>query len=225
MEDDGRSGYFSTCNVAYRREVLDAVGGFDEAGFSYRRPGAQARRCINGEDTDLAWRAIEAGFRSAVADDALVEHDVFPSDYRAHLHSVPRLAGLVLLFKKHPQLRQHFGKSLVYRTEDVAAGAFFAGAAAFAVAGAQSASGGGAVTGLPDTRPAGAVFRCSVSAGTYGSSVSGRNRLASAEAVSRCPRACRRWLCRAGDALGVGSLSHAIALKLPARRSAGKIGK
>jgi GT2 family glycosyltransferase len=143
IEDDGRSGYFSTCNVAYRRTVLDAVGGFDEAGFSYRRPGARARRCINGEDTDLAWRAIEAGYRTAVADEALVEHEVFPSDYRAHLHSIPRLAGLVLLIKKHPQLRQHFGKGLVYRTEDVAAGAFFAG---------------GAALGVRRLRPAGAVL-------------------------------------------------------------------
>jgi GT2 family glycosyltransferase len=132
-EDDGQSGHFSTCNVAYRREVLDAVGGFDEAGFSYHRRGSRGRRCINGEDTDLAWRAIEAGFRPGYAEGAMVEHDVFPSDYRAHLHSVPRLAGLVLLFKKHPQLRRHFGKGLVYRTEDVAAGAFFAGVAALGV--------------------------------------------------------------------------------------------
>jgi GT2 family glycosyltransferase len=133
IDDDGQSGFFSTCNIGYRREVLDAVGGFDEAGFSYRRRGSRARRCINGEDTDLAWRAIEAGFRAGVAPDALVEHEVFPSDYRAHLHSVPRLAGLVLLIKKHPQLRQQFGKRLWYRTEDVAAGAFFAGAAALVV--------------------------------------------------------------------------------------------
>ncbi len=143
IEDDGTSGTFSTCNVAYRREVLAAVGGFDEAGFSYRRTATSARRCINGEDTDLAWRAIEAGFRPGVAPAALVEHEVFESNYRAHLRSVPRLAGLVLLFKKHPQLRRRFGKRLWYRTEDVAAGSFFAGAAALLV---------------PRLRPAGAVL-------------------------------------------------------------------
>lgn len=133
MEDDGSSGYFSTCNVAYRREVLEAVGGFDQVGFSYQRAGSRVRRCMNGEDTDLAWRAIGAGFRTGVAVTATVEHEVFPSDYRAHIQSVPRLAGLVLLIKKHPHLRQHFGKKLVYRTEDVAAGAFFAGGAALGV--------------------------------------------------------------------------------------------
>jgi glycosyltransferase involved in cell wall biosynthesis len=133
MDDDGQSGHFSTCNIAYRREVLVAVGGFDETGFSYRRRGSPARRCINGEDTDLAWRAIEAGFRAGVASSAVVDHEVFPSDYRAHLRSVPRLAGLVLLIKKHPHLRQHFGKRLWYRTEDVVAGAFFVGGTAMAV--------------------------------------------------------------------------------------------
>ncbi|MDQ6613557.1 MAG: glycosyltransferase family 2 protein [Actinomycetota bacterium] len=160
MEDDGQSGYFSTCNIAYRREVLDAVGGFDEAGFRYRGRGSRARRCINGEDTDMAWRAIEAGFRAAFADGALVEHEVFPSDYRAHLDSVPRLAGLVLLIKKHPQLRRHFGKGLVYRTEDVAAGAFFAG---------------GAALGVRRLRPAGAVLSL-VGLGWYLRIVRGRPR-------------------------------------------------
>lgn len=149
IDDDGQGGHFSTCNVAYRREVLDAVGGFDEVGFSYRRKGSGSRRCINGEDTDLAWRAIEAGYRTGFADGALVEHEVFESDYRAHFHSMGRLAGLVLLFKKHPQLRRQFGKGLVYRTEDVAAGAVFAGGAIVA---------GAAVLGVRRLYPAGAAL-------------------------------------------------------------------
>jgi GT2 family glycosyltransferase len=148
IQDDGASGFYSTCNVAYRRPVLEAVGGFDEAGFSYPRRGSPARRCINGEDTDLAWRAIEAGFRAGVAEGALVEHDVVESDYRAHLHSVPRLAGLVLLIKKHPHLRKRFGKRLWYRTEDVAAGAFFAGAAALVVPRVRLAGAGLSLFGL-----------------------------------------------------------------------------
>jgi GT2 family glycosyltransferase len=122
MEDDGRGGHFSTSNVAYRRRVLEAVGGFDAEGFSHRtRRAYGGPRCINGEDTDLAWRAIGAGYRSAIAPTAVVYHDVFPLAWRESLRNVPRLAGLVLLIKKHPHLRAQFGKELVYRTEDAAA--------------------------------------------------------------------------------------------------------
>jgi GT2 family glycosyltransferase len=122
MEDDGRGGHYSTSNVAYRRRVLEAVEGFDADGFSHRtRRPDRGPRCINGEDTDLAWRAIGAGYRSAVAPEAVVYHDVFPLAWRESVRNVPRLAGLVLLIKKHPHLRAHFGKELAYRTEDVAA--------------------------------------------------------------------------------------------------------
>jgi len=129
MEDDGHSGHYSTCNVAYRRAVLEAVGGFDEDGFRYARPGRGGSRSVNGEDTDLAWRAIEAGFRPAVATGAVVRHEVFPSSWRAYLRNVRRLEGLVLLIKKHPQLRAHFGVEWVYRTDDAAALAALAGLA------------------------------------------------------------------------------------------------
>ncbi len=133
MEDDGRGGHYSTSNVAYRRVALEAVGGFDDEGFvnpSHRR---SAPRCVNGEDTDLAWRAIGAGYRSTIAPGAVVYHDVFSLAWREHLRNVPRLAGLVLLIKKHPHLRAHFGKELVYRTEDAAALAVLAGTAGLAV--------------------------------------------------------------------------------------------
>ncbi len=132
MEDDGHSGHFSTCNVAYRRDVLEAVGGFDEDGFRYRRNAGRAPRCVNGEDTDLAWRAIEAGFRPGSASGAIVRHEVFPSSWPAYLRNVRRLEGLVLLIKKHPQLRAQFGVEWVYRTDDAAALAVLAGLAGLA---------------------------------------------------------------------------------------------
>ena len=60
------SGQFETSNVAYRRDVLERLDGFDERfeGDSY------------GEDVDLGWRALEGGARSTFADDAIVVHDV-----------------------------------------------------------------------------------------------------------------------------------------------------
>jgi hypothetical protein len=57
----------------------------------------------------------------------VVRHEVFPSSWRAYLRNVRRLEGLVLLVKKHPQLRDRFGIEWVYRTDDAAALAVLAG--------------------------------------------------------------------------------------------------
>lgn len=120
MEDDGLRGYYPTCNVAYRRSTLEAVGGFDEESFRHRRPH-RAERGTLGDDTDLAWRAIEAGHRAACAPEAIVYHEVFPSSWPRHMRNVPRLEGIVLLLKKHPRLRTHFGRRIIYRNEDALA--------------------------------------------------------------------------------------------------------
>jgi GT2 family glycosyltransferase len=97
-------GFYETCNIVYRRTVLENLGGFDE---SFRFP--------YGEDTDLAWRAREAGAQTAFAHDALVRHDVWPSDFRAHLRDMRRREGLVLAFRKHPQLRGYLGRGIFFR--------------------------------------------------------------------------------------------------------------
>lgn len=94
MDVPHEDGHYATCNVAYRREVLDRVDGFDEA---FRRP--------YGEDTDLAWRAIAAGATTAFVPEALVEHDVRPSSVGSHLADLGRRDGLVLAIAKHPGLR------------------------------------------------------------------------------------------------------------------------
>ena len=133
MEDDGASGHYSTCNVLYRRDALEAVDGFDDAGFRHRTRRRCVSRCVNGEDTDLAWRAIGAGFGATIAPDAVVHHEVFPLRWREYVRNIPRLEGLVLLMKKHPHLRARFGVEYVYRTEDAAALAVLAGLAGLAV--------------------------------------------------------------------------------------------
>jgi GT2 family glycosyltransferase len=128
MVDDGASGHFSTSNVGYRREVLEAVNGFDES-FEYRTTGLRRSsvRGINGEDTDLAWRAIELGFAPAFAPGAVVFHDVSPQSWRQHVRNMRRLEGIVLMYKKHPQLRAAFGRRVVFRPADVSALAVAAG--------------------------------------------------------------------------------------------------
>lgn len=63
-DNDARVHYhgYITSNIAYRRDVLAALGGFDES-----------LRCA--EDYDLAWRMLDAGHRIERAEDAIVLHD------------------------------------------------------------------------------------------------------------------------------------------------------
>jgi GT2 family glycosyltransferase len=112
-------GYYETCNIAYPRELLEQLDGFDE---SFRFPF--------GEDVDLAWRARERGYRPAFSLAARVRHRVWPSDYRAALRNVRRYEGLVHAFANHPQLRGHFGVRVFFRpTHSWALGTLAASAA------------------------------------------------------------------------------------------------
>jgi GT2 family glycosyltransferase len=104
IETTAETGFYETCNMAYRRAVLEALGGFDER---FRYP--------YGEDTDLAWRAKEAGCRSAFAPDAEVWHDVVPSSFLARLRDARRREGMVLAVARHPRLRETLDHPLFYR--------------------------------------------------------------------------------------------------------------
>ena len=61
---------FKTANMAYRREVLEEIGGFDERYFIHR------------EDTDIAWRAISSGFSISWAPECIVHHPDRPGMQR-----------------------------------------------------------------------------------------------------------------------------------------------
>jgi GT2 family glycosyltransferase len=100
-EEDGR---YQTCNIAYRRTILQHLSGFDEG---FRSP--------YGEDTDLAWRAKEMGARSVFEPTAVVHHEVYPSSYVAHLRDMGRRSGLVRAVSRHPGLREHLHSRLFYR--------------------------------------------------------------------------------------------------------------
>jgi glycosyltransferase involved in cell wall biosynthesis len=86
---------YETCNIFYPRALLESLAGFDE-GFGLS-PG--------GEDTDLAWRAIEAGSATVFASEAVVYHAVQPLGVRGMLRVAARWSAVVRLFADHPQLR------------------------------------------------------------------------------------------------------------------------
>lgn len=104
MEVTSEAGYYQTCNMGYRRSVLEALDGFDER---YRRPA--------GEDTDLAWRAREAGATSTFVPAALVYHDVRPSSFMVHLKDTRRWGWCVLTVRQHPGLRDLIWRRMFLR--------------------------------------------------------------------------------------------------------------
>ncbi|HVX18987.1 MAG TPA: glycosyltransferase [Acidimicrobiales bacterium] len=92
------SGTFQTCNMGYRRTWLEKVDGFDEA---FDQPA--------GEDTDLALRCLDQGASFAFCAEAVVEHDVRPSSFRAALKDTWRWRGVVGALARHPELHELIG--------------------------------------------------------------------------------------------------------------------
>jgi GT2 family glycosyltransferase len=103
-------GYYETCNMAYRRDVLERVGGFDEG---FRFPW--------GEDMDLAWRAKYDGASSTFVHDAVVRHEISSSDWCRYMRSLRRREGVVLAFQKHPELRWELNEGKFFQPQHVAA--------------------------------------------------------------------------------------------------------
>lgn len=95
-----RSGLFETCNLAYRRHHLEAVGGFDA---STAVVGHRSARPF-GEDTELGWRIEEAGGRYAFVPEAVVRHRWLPGTHRSWLVERRQLANFPALVRARPEL-------------------------------------------------------------------------------------------------------------------------
>ncbi|WP_320672480.1 glycosyltransferase family 2 protein [Patulibacter defluvii] len=85
---------FETANIAYPRALLERLDGFDES------------LVIAGEDTDLGWRAIEAGARVIWAGAALVHHGVIQQGPWGRLAKGWRWRYVPAVFRRHPGLRR-----------------------------------------------------------------------------------------------------------------------
>src|SRR5947209_20275937 len=62
MESDQVAEHIPGCNMAFRREALEAINGFDP---QYRKAG---------DDVDVCWRLVQAGYWITFAPGALVWH-------------------------------------------------------------------------------------------------------------------------------------------------------
>jgi glycosyltransferase involved in cell wall biosynthesis len=96
--------WYQTCNVAYPRELLEHLGGFDEA---YPSPSA--------EDTDLAWRATEAGAPVSFVQGALVHHAVNDLGPGGMLRVARRWGDAVWVFRRHPALRRNLFRGIFWK--------------------------------------------------------------------------------------------------------------
>ena len=94
-----------TCNIAYPRDVLERLGGFDEASFGV----------VAGEDTDLLMRALEAGAQHVPAPAALTYHAVTDHTLREAVTATWRWHHGVLALRRHPQVRGMLHRRLFWR--------------------------------------------------------------------------------------------------------------
>jgi GT2 family glycosyltransferase len=95
---------YEACNIFYPRALLERLGGFDETFGLFSA----------GEDTDLAWRALEAGGDTAFAPDALVFHAVHELGPLRTLREAMRLTQAPLVFARHPQTRAMLNRRLFW---------------------------------------------------------------------------------------------------------------
>jgi glycosyltransferase involved in cell wall biosynthesis len=96
-----RSGLWESANVLVRRELFDALGGFEEwivpsIGKAF------------GEDMWLGWRAFRQGAALAFASDALVEHAVFDRGPLGYAEERRRLRYFPAATQRMPELRDAF---------------------------------------------------------------------------------------------------------------------
>jgi len=97
---------YQTCNMFYRKDVLEDVGGLSHDFIGRDRFG---NLILMGEDTDLAWKVKKGGWKSTFAEDAVVYHHVFQLSSWESLLFMRRCQLFFyvwpLLVKKYPELR------------------------------------------------------------------------------------------------------------------------
>lgn len=84
---------FVTANCFCRRDILVALGGFDERFVAAWR-----------EDSDLHFRLLEAGLGLTRVPDAVVVHPLRPAPWGVSLRQQRKVLFDALLYKKHPEL-------------------------------------------------------------------------------------------------------------------------
>jgi hypothetical protein len=98
--------FFETCNVGYRRDAFERVGGFDEDDPLLHPASGRAF----GEDACLAWAVRDGGGATAFAPDALVYHRCIPGTYRRWLSDQALVIGFPELARRSDLVRRWLWK-------------------------------------------------------------------------------------------------------------------
>jgi GT2 family glycosyltransferase len=85
--------WFEGANIFYRRPALEEAGGFNEAFVSW------------GEDTDLGWKVVDAGWERGFAPGAVAIHETEQRGWRHAARFAWRDRNLIRVAAAHPQLR------------------------------------------------------------------------------------------------------------------------
>jgi glycosyltransferase involved in cell wall biosynthesis len=93
--------FYETCNMFYRRAALERVSGFDRT-FIETWPYP----AFYGEDTDLAYRVLEAGYPGLFAPTVLVWHRVFANPLRRWIREPIKAFSWPLIVRRHPRIRK-----------------------------------------------------------------------------------------------------------------------
>jgi GT2 family glycosyltransferase len=96
------SDWYETCNIAYPRDLLERLDGFD-AEFAGPDSGDYP---VGGEDTDLGLRARAAGADLRFVPDAVVRHAVHSRHLARALRDTRRWRSVPLVLSRHPEQRQ-----------------------------------------------------------------------------------------------------------------------
>lgn len=127
----GTTSLFETCNLGWRREVFDRLGGF--AGGRPSSP--KGTRAHFGEDVELGWRMLRGGGTVGYQPSALVHHRVHAAAYGDWLTEQRRLGLFPGLVRRTPGLRRALKLGLFLSWDTAAFDLAVAGVATALVAG------------------------------------------------------------------------------------------
>ena len=100
---NGLSGLWESCNLFFRRSVVDRFGGFDE---NWNPTGKAGQHW--GEDAEWGWRVVRQGTTHAFDHDAFVKHEVFHQSFAEWFRYECKVRFFPLAIDAIPELRESF---------------------------------------------------------------------------------------------------------------------
>jgi len=106
---EGPTPFFQSCNIFYRRQVLEETGGFDESIAWW------------GEDTAAGWKTLRAGWDRGYSAEAIVTHPVELRGWRWFVRHGVLECTMIRLGAEFPDFRAAaFWRPWAYRKSDAA---------------------------------------------------------------------------------------------------------